>query len=60
MQDMRNESCQLRGAMCKYARGEKYALIAFFYFMAYFCHCVMVINKVIVVGITILSWPWIM
>ena len=29
MQDMRNESCRLCGAMCKYARGEKYALIAF-------------------------------
>ena len=29
MQDMRNELCQLRGAMCKYERWEKYALIAF-------------------------------
>ena len=29
MQDMRNESFQLCGAMCKYGRGEKYALIAF-------------------------------
>ena len=29
MQYMRNESCQIHSAMCKYARGEKYALIAF-------------------------------
>ena len=29
MEDMRNELCQLCGAMCKYERGEKYALIAF-------------------------------
>ena len=29
MEGMRNELCQLRGAMCKYERGEKYALIAF-------------------------------
>ena len=29
MQDMRNKLCQLCGAMCKYERGEKYALIAF-------------------------------
>ena len=26
---MRNELCQLHGAMCKYERGEKYALTAF-------------------------------
>ena len=28
MQDMRNELYQLRGSVCKYARGEKYALVA--------------------------------
>ena len=29
MQDISNESRQLCGALCKYARWEKYALIAF-------------------------------
>ena len=29
MEDMRNELYQLRGAMCKYERREKYGLIAF-------------------------------
>ena len=38
MQDISNESRQLRGALCKYARGEKYALIAFVV-IAYFYHC---------------------
>ena len=28
MEDMRNELCQLQGALCKYARGEKYAQLA--------------------------------
>ena len=28
MKDMRNELCQLRGSVCKYARGEKYPLLA--------------------------------
>ena len=27
MEDMRNELYQLRGSVCKYARGEKYALV---------------------------------
>ena len=44
MQDMRNESCQLRGAMCKYARGEKYALIAFVMSWLIFAIVVMVRN----------------
>ena len=30
MQDMRNELYQLRGSVCKYAKGEKYALVAVF------------------------------
>ena len=28
MEDMRNELCQLHGALCKYAREEKYAQLA--------------------------------
>ena len=44
MQDMRNELCQLRGAMCKYARREKYALIAFVMSWLIFAIVVMVRN----------------
>ena len=44
MQDTRNESCQLRGAMCKYGRGEKYALIAFVMSWLIFATFVMVRN----------------
>ena len=29
MQNIRNELFQLYGAVCKYAKGEKYALLAF-------------------------------
>ena len=41
---MRNESCQLCGAMYKYARGEKYALIAFVMSWLIFVIVVMVRN----------------
>ena len=44
MEDMRNELCQLRGAMCKYEKGEKYALIAFVLSWLIFAIVVMVIN----------------
>ena len=41
---MRNELCQLRGAMCKYERGEKYALIAIVLSWLIFAIVVMVRN----------------
>ena len=44
MEDMRNELCQLHGAMCKCERGEKYALIAFVLSWLIFAIVVMVRN----------------
>ena len=31
IEDMRKELCQLHGALCKYARGEKYVLLHLLY-----------------------------
>ena len=41
---MRKELCRLRGAMCKYARGGKYALITFIMSWLIFVIIVMVRN----------------
>ena len=44
MQDMRNELFRLRGAVCKYARGQKYALNAVVMSWLIFAIVVMVKN----------------